>query len=81
MKSQINELFYFETEHAHLDYDKFPEYRESLAQAELLWDSGEMPRAFFKLLDVANRISFVHGFRLGLSLVRWAGRRPKDHTP
>ena len=75
MNTLLTELYYFETEHAHLDYSRYPEYRESLAKAEALWDRAELPPAFFHLLDTANRISFAHGFRLGLRLARWAEMR------
>jgi len=74
MNSQINKLYYYETEHAHLDFSKYPEYRQQLAQAEALCEQNELPPAMFRLLDTANRISFVHGFRLGLRLSRWAKR-------
>ena len=34
----------------------------------------ELSPALFSLLNTANQISFTHGFRLGVSLVRWALR-------
>lgn len=74
MIPELQELYYYETEHALLDFDAHPEYQEKLSQALAELDATELPEPLFSLLDTANLISFIHGFRLGVSLVRWALR-------
>ena len=78
---RINELYYFETEHSRLNFANYPEYRQAMARAEAMCPEGELPAPYFQLLDTANRISFTHGFRLGLGLARWADLPPSPEAP
>ena len=70
----IKELYYHETEQERLNFDSDPEYQEKMARALAELRAEELSPALFSLLDTANQISFTHGFRLGLSLIRWALR-------
>jgi len=72
LEKYLRELFYSETEQSHLQFESSPEYCLHLSQAEALYPNRELPAAVFQLLDTANRISFIHGFRLGLGLARWS---------
>lgn len=73
MDKQLQEFFFSEMEQGRLDFDADPVYSDLLAQSVALFPDGDLPRPLFDLLDVSNRISFVHGFRQGLRLERWAG--------
>ena len=74
MKSLIQELYYQEIDQAHLDLDADPDYQAYLAQAQTVWQDEDMPQPIFDLLDHANFLSFAHGFRLGIALMKWADR-------
>ena len=74
MNPAIKELYYHETEQERLNFDSDPEYQEKMARALAELRAEELSPALFSLLDTANQISFTHGFRLGLSLIRWALR-------
>ena len=79
MNRYISELYHTEIDQGNLDFDEDPEYRSSLAQAELLCPDGELPPAWFHLLDRSNFLSFSHGLRLGMRIVLWGAgefRRP-----
>ena len=74
MLPELQELYYYETEHDRLNFDADPVYREKMARALAELNAQELSPALFSLLNTANQISFTHGFRLGVSLVRWALR-------
>ena len=74
MIPELQKLYYYEIDHAHLDFDSDPVYQEKMARAVAELEAQERSPALFSLLDAANQISFTHGFRLGVSLVRWALR-------
>ena len=71
MEDLIRELYAREVSRASLDFDADPEYQSSLAQAELLCPDGELPPAWFHLLDRSNFLSSSHGLRLGMRIVLW----------
>ena len=71
MEDLIRELYAREVSRASLDFDADPEYQSSLAQAELLCPDGELPPAWFHLLDRSNFLSFSHGFQLGMGMTLW----------
>ncbi len=73
MLPELQALYYYETEQEHLNFDSDPVYQEKMARALAELEAQASP-ALFSLLDTANQISFTHGFRLGVSLVRWALR-------
>ena len=72
MNAEIKELYYYEIDHAHLDFDSDPVYQKNMARALAELGTQELSPAIFSLLNTANQISFTHGFRLWISLVRWA---------
>lgn len=74
MKEKLRALYIQEIEQAHLDFDSDPEYQIYYTQAQAFWKGEDMPAPIYRLLDTSNFISFVHGFRLGLKLVRWLRR-------
>ena len=74
MIPELQKLYYYEIDHAHLDFDSDPVYQENMARALAELGAQELPPALFSLLNTANQISFTHGFQLGVSLVRWALR-------
>ena len=74
MLPELQALYYYETEQEHLNFDSDPVYQEKMARALAELGAQELSPALFSLLDTANQISFTHGFRLGVSLVRWALR-------
>lgn len=71
MEEKLKELYFQEIEQFRLDFDRDPEYQAYYTQAEALWEGGDMPEPFYRLLDAGNFRSFVHGFRLGAELTRW----------
>lgn len=75
MIPELQTLYYYEIDHAHLDFDSDPDYQENMARVLDELGTRELSPALFSLLNTANQISFTHGFRLGTSLVRWALRR------
>lgn len=75
MIPELQKLYYYEIEHAHLDFDADPVYQENMARALAELGTQEFSPALFSLLNTANQISFTHGFRLGVSLVQWALRQ------
>ena len=72
MFPELKELYYYETEQEHLNFEASPAYREKLAQALSELHMPELSPALFSLLGTANQISFTHGVRLGLRLALWA---------
>ncbi len=74
MNAEIKKLYYHEIDHAHLDFDADPVYQENMERVLAELGTQELSPALFSLLNTANQISFTHGFRLGVSLVRWALR-------
>ena len=74
MNAEIKKLYYYEIDHAHLDFDADPVYQENMERVLAELGTQELSPALFSLLNTANQISFTHGFRLGVSLVRWALR-------
>ena len=74
MNAEIKKLYYYEIDHAHLDFDADPVYQENMDRVLAELGTQELSPALFSLLNTANQISFTHGFRLGVSLVRWALR-------
>ena len=74
MKEKLRSLYIQEISQSRLDFDSDPEYQAYYTQAEALWKGQDMPEPIYRLLNTANFLSFVHGFRLGLKLVRWARR-------
>ena len=76
MNKQLQELFYSEMDHRHLDFDAFPEYTDLLHQSMVIFPGGDLPGEIVQLLDTSNCISFAHGLRLGLRLKRWAQSLP-----
>ncbi len=74
MIPELQKLYYYEIDHAHLDFDSDPVYQEKMARTLAELGTQELSPALFSLLDTANQISFTHGFRLGVSLIRWALR-------
>ena len=67
MIPELQKLYYYEIDHAHLDFDSDPVYQEKMARALAELEAQELSPALFSLLDAANQISFTHGFRLGVS--------------
>ena len=78
MIPELQTLYYYEIDHAHLDFDSDPVYQESMARVLAELGTQELSPALFSLLNTANQISFTHGFRLGASLIQWTcgGKRP-----
>lgn len=74
MIPELQKLYYYEIDHAHLDFDADPVYQENMARTLAELGTQELSPALFSLLNTANQISFTHGFRLGVSLVQWALR-------
>ena len=74
LELQLKELYYYETDQERLDFDSDPVYQEKMRRALAELETEDLSPALFSLLDTANQISFTHGFRLGLSLIRWALR-------
>lgn len=74
MIPELQKLYYYEIDHAHLDFDSDPVYQEKMARTLAELGTQELSPALFSLLDTANQISFIHGFQLGVSLVRWTLR-------
>lgn len=74
MNAEIKKLYYHEIDHTHLDFDADPVYQENMERVLAELGTQELSPALFSLLNTANQISFTHGFRLGVSLVRWALR-------
>ena len=72
MIPEVQTLYYYEIDHARLDFDADPVYQKNMARALAELGTAELSPALFSLLDTANQISFAHGFRRGLSLARWA---------
>jgi len=72
MEEKLKELYIQEIDQSHLDFDHNPEYQRYYTQAQTLWAGEDMPESFSRLLDTGNFLSFAHGFRLGMALVRWA---------
>lgn len=72
MKQLLQELYWQEIDKARLNFEADPAYRDYLTQSQALWEDQDMPDPIFHLLDTSNFLSFVHGFRLGLELGRWA---------
>ena len=68
MNEQIKALYHLETESSRLDFEQDPDYQLYYTQAQALWEGGEMPSAFFHLLDTSNYLAFAHGLRTGLNL-------------
>lgn len=73
MDEHLKELFFNEVDQGRLRFEACPEYNELMAQSEALFPAASLPKPVFRLLDLSNRLSFAHGFRLGLRLKRWAG--------
>ncbi len=71
MDKLIKELYVREVERASLDFDSDPLYHTYYMQAEKSWPEGDMPPAWFHLLDRSNFLSFSHGLRLGMRIVLW----------
>ena len=80
MNQMLRTLYWQEIDRARLNFEADPAYRDYFTQSQALWEGGDMPEAFFHLLDAGNFLSFAHGFRLGLGLRRWAeeGSGPAD---
>ena len=74
MIPELQKLYYYEIDHAHLDFDSDPVYQEKMTRTLAELGTPELSPVLFSLLDTANQISFTHGFRLGVSLIRWALR-------
>ena len=74
MIPELQKLYYYEIDHAHLDFASDPVYQEKMARTLAELGTPELSPVLFSLLDTANQISFTHGFRLGVSLIRWALR-------
>ena len=74
MTGQIRELYLQEVDRGALDFEGDPGYQLYLTRCRPLWEGGDMPEALFHLLDESNFLSFAHGFRLGIALMKWADR-------
>ena len=74
MIPELQNLYYYEIDHAHLDFDSDPVYQEKMARTLAELGTQELSPALFSLLNTANQISFTHGFRLGVSLIQWTLR-------
>lgn len=72
MEEKLKELYKWEIEQFHLNFERDPDYQACYTQAEELWKGEDMPVPFFRLLDASSFLSFAHGFRLGLELAGWA---------
>lgn len=72
MTERLKNLYSLEIEQARLNFEADPAYRDYLTQSQALWEDQDMPDPISHLLDTSNFLSFVHGFRLGLELGRWA---------
>jgi len=71
MDELIRELYTRQISQSHIDFDHDPEYKEYYTQAEELWEGGEMPVSFFRLLERSDFLSFSCGLRLGVELGKW----------
>ena len=74
LNDTIKKLYYYEIDRAQLDFDADLDYQKDMATALDELGCQELSPALLSLLNTANQISFTHGFRLGLSLMRWALR-------
>ena len=73
MDKLLTELYYQEVESARLDFDADPDYAQAMARTLQVLPARELPQELLSLVDVSNRLSFLHGFRLALALKEWAG--------
>lgn len=74
MKRYLEALYFMEVDSARLNFERDGRYQKALSQVYSLLGEEDLPAPVFRLLDVSNRISFVHGLLLGLRLRRWANR-------
>ena len=57
MIPELQNLYYYEIDHAHLDFDSDPVYQESMARVLAELGTQELSPALFSLLNTANQIS------------------------
>ena len=54
MFPELQTLYYYELDHAHLDFDSDPVYQEKMARALAELNAQELSPALFSLLNTAN---------------------------
>ena len=61
MIPEVQTLYYYEIDHARLDFDADPVYQKNMARALAELGTAELSPALFSLLDTANQIlSLIH---------------------